>query len=182
MNYSVCKKQYVIFPYKLYTSWERITVFKILIRFESWFKHDDDYAKQMQLGDIKTGFLRLQESPSGVFRPRISANFQIKNFKQTNHYKIKTLPHLLWSYDRKLASFDHTSLKSLCAYLFFHWKRQLTAVWTLWNTNEVCCDDGRAWGLLGFHSRRPGPPPMDPAETHKSEKRKEKPPSSLPQS
>lgn len=72
----------------------------------------------MQLGDIKTGFLRLRKSPSGVLRPRISANFQIKNYKQTNHYKIKTLPYLLWSYDGKVASFDRTSLKRCMHYLF----------------------------------------------------------------
>lgn len=128
----------------------------------------------MQLGDIRMGFLRLWKSPSGVLRPRISANFQIKNFKQTNHYKIKTLPYLLWSYDGKLASFDRTSLKRLHALSLFHWKQPLTAVWTLWNTNAVCCDDGRAWGLLGFHSRRPGPPPMDPAETHRVRKGKKR--------
>ncbi len=154
----------------------KITLFKNLICFESWFKNYDDYAKQMQLGDIKTSFLRLRKSPSGVLHPSISENFQIQNFKQINHYKIKILLYRLWSSDGKLALFDHKSSKRLCWYLFFHWKRPLTAGWTLWNTNAVCCDDGRAWGLLGFHSRRPGPPPMDPAETHRVRKGKNPPP------
>lgn len=96
----------------------KLTVFGNLICFESWFKHHDDHAKQMQLGDIKMGFLRLRKSPSGVLHPSISANFRIKNFKQTNHYKIKMLLYFLWSSDGKLALFNHTSLKRLRWYLF----------------------------------------------------------------
>lgn len=129
----------------------------------------------MQLGDIKTGFLRLRKSPSGVLRPRISANFQIKNFKQTNHYKIKTLPYLLWSYDGKVASFDRTSLKRCMHYLFpletathrsmNSLKHKRSLLW--WR---------KSLGSAGISFKKTWATSNGPCRDTQSEKREEKPP------